>query len=192
MKHVPHIKSRSSMWRISWALAIVAVWSHQIGPDYGLRSKSGKDELRRFYAYARQQYPLAQELYGILDCWPVHFLSSVCATTLAHGITLVALPTYASWRNPIEKLWRWLKRSILHIHLWADDWQGLKEAVIAFPDRFHAPHLALLRYIVYRFDFSTINIVSLFAGSDCEYQAIRHNTSQPGRLRSKTRVCGLW
>lgn len=115
--------------------------------DYWLRSKIGEGELCRFYTYLRQQYPFAQEIYVIQDCWPVHFLPSVCAAAVAQGITLVALPTYASWRNPIEKLWRWLKQSVLHMHPWADQWLRLKQAVLLFLDRFRAPNLALLRYV---------------------------------------------
>lgn len=140
-------KARLTAGHNTVARVVGAVNAHTGQCDYWLRSKIGEGELCRFYAYVRQQYPLAQEIYVIQDCWPVHFLSSVCAAALAHGITLVALPTYASWRNPIEKLWRWLKQSILHMHPWAGDWLRLKQAVIAFLDRFHAPNLALLRYI---------------------------------------------
>ena len=36
-------------------------------------------------------------------------------------LQLVPLPTYASWCNPIEKLWRRLKAEVLHLHRLADD-----------------------------------------------------------------------
>jgi DDE superfamily endonuclease len=140
-------KARLTAGHNTVARVVAAVNAHTGQCDYWLRSKIGEGELCRFYAYLRQQYPLAHEIYVIQDCWPVHFLSRVCAAALAQGITLVALPTYASWRNPIEKLWRWLKQSILHMHPWADDWLRLKHAVHHFLDRFHAPNLALLRYI---------------------------------------------
>lgn len=126
---------------------VAAVNAHTGQCDYWLRSKIGEGELCRFYAFLRQPYPLAQEIYVIQDCWPVHFLPSVCSTALAQGITLVPLPTYSSWRNPIAKLWRWLKQSILHLHPWADQWLRLKLAVRHFLDRFHPPNLALLRYM---------------------------------------------
>ena len=35
-------------------------------------------------------------------------------------IQLVPLPTYASWCNPIEKLWRQLRQELLHLHRFAD------------------------------------------------------------------------
>ena len=115
--------------------------------DYWLRSKIGEHELRRFYAYVRQRYPQAEEIYVIQDCWPVHFLPRVCASANQQGITLVALPTYSSWRNPIEKVWRWLKQTVIHMHPWADQWLRLKQEVCAFLDRFQLPSASLLHYI---------------------------------------------
>ena len=80
-----------------------------------------------------------ERLYVILDNWPVHYhpdvlvalepqeaswprrLSASWPTAptaqararwgdLQLPIQLVSLPTYASWENPIEKLWRWAKQ----------------------------------------------------------------------------------
>jgi hypothetical protein len=84
--------------------------------------------------------PEAQELYVIQDCWPVYFLPEVCQTTISLGLTLVALPTYSSWRNPIQKVWRLLKQEVLHMHVWANDWLRLTAQVPAFLDRFSVPH----------------------------------------------------
>jgi hypothetical protein len=44
-------------------------------------------------------------------------------------IQIVPLPTYASWLNPIERLWRWLKQEVLHLHPYAADWKKLKQGV---------------------------------------------------------------
>lgn len=112
---------------------------------YRLRSHVGVHELQRFYHTLRQAYPDA-ELYVIQDCWPVHFLPQVCHTAITLGISLVPLPTYASWRNPIEKVWRLLKQAVLHMHPWADDWPRLKAEVAAFLNRFACPNPTLLRY----------------------------------------------
>jgi transposase len=114
---------------------------------YLLRSKVGVQALKLFYAQLRHLYPHAVEIYVIQDCWPVHFLSEVCSSAAQHGITLVPLPTYSSWRNPIEKVWRWLKQTVIHMHPWADDWQRLKSEVAHFLDRFSSPNAALLRYV---------------------------------------------
>jgi len=114
---------------------------------YLLRSKVGVKELSQFYVQLRQIYPHAQEIYVVQDCWPVHFLPEVCWKAAQQGITLVPLPTYSSWRNPIEKVWRWLKQTVIHMHRWADDWQRLKSEVARFLDRFALPNSALLHYL---------------------------------------------
>jgi hypothetical protein len=62
-------------------------------------------------------------------------------------IQLVPLPTYASWTNPIEKLWRWLKQDILHLHRLADHLEDLRTLVRAFLDQFQDGSTDLLRYV---------------------------------------------
>ena len=85
-----------------------------------------------FYQQLRQAYPLAQTIYVVLDNWPVHYHPDVLAAlqpqqtpfplktpaswshvkpkarykTLNLPIQLIPLPTYASWLNPIEGLWK--------------------------------------------------------------------------------------
>ena len=51
-------------------------------------------------------------------------------------IQLVPLPTYASWLNPIEKLWRWLRQDLGHRHPWADDLPALRAAIARFLTQF--------------------------------------------------------
>ena len=62
-------------------------------------------------------------------------------------IRILQLPTYASWANPIEKLWRWVRQSILHLHRLSDDWQTLKERVIGFMQSFEQGSSELLQYV---------------------------------------------
>ncbi len=114
---------------------------------YLLRSQAGVHELQLFYQALRQAYPNAQEVYVIQDCWPVHFLPEVCHPAIDLGITLVPLPTYSSWRNPIEKVWRFLKQAVLHMHQHAADWPRLKAEVAAFLNHFACPNTTLLRYV---------------------------------------------
>jgi hypothetical protein len=141
--------------------------------------KVGIKELVAFYEQLRAAYPDAERLYVIQDNWPVHFHPDVLValepqTTpwppkrppswsddpspaavrrwgrLHLPIQLVFLPTYASWLNPIEKLWRWLRQDVLHLHRLADDLVTLREAVATFLDRFAQPGdltAALLRYV---------------------------------------------
>jgi hypothetical protein len=62
-------------------------------------------------------------------------------------IRILQLPTYASWANPIEKLWRWVRQSILHLHRLSDDWQTLKQRVMDFIQSFRKGSNELLRYV---------------------------------------------
>jgi len=62
-------------------------------------------------------------------------------------IQLVLLPTYASWCNPIEKLWRKLKQAVLHLHRRASDLKALRLLVTEFLQQFAAGSSELLRYV---------------------------------------------
>jgi hypothetical protein len=62
-------------------------------------------------------------------------------------IQLVPLPTYASWCNPIEKLWRKLRQDHLHLHPWADDLPTLRQQVRDFLAQFAHGSDSLLRYV---------------------------------------------
>lgn len=62
-------------------------------------------------------------------------------------IQILQLPTYASWANPIEKLWRWVRQSVIHLHRLSDDWQTLKEQVMDFILSFRKGSHELLRYV---------------------------------------------
>jgi hypothetical protein len=127
---------------------IGAVMNHFTGQVYTLlRSSFGADHLIHFYRDIRQLYPEVSEIYVIQDCWPVHLLPQVCQAACGLGISILPLPTYSSWRNPIEKLWRWLRQSVLHMHPWADDWPRLKLEVSRFLDRFSQPSPTLLHYV---------------------------------------------
>jgi transposase len=62
-------------------------------------------------------------------------------------IKILQLPTYASWANPIEKLWRWVRQSVLHLHRLSDDWSGLKRRIRDFILSFRKGSNELLRYV---------------------------------------------
>lgn len=78
-------------------------------------------------------------------CWPPEPISK--ARRLNLPIQLVALPTYASWCNPIEKRWRWLKQEVIHLHGYAERWKELQGLVGSFLDQFAQRSDALLRYV---------------------------------------------
>lgn len=62
-------------------------------------------------------------------------------------IQLVPLPTYASWTNPIEKLWRKMRQEKLHMHALADDVVALRSCIDNFLDQYADGSEELLRYV---------------------------------------------
>jgi hypothetical protein len=140
---------------------------------YRQHSKIDLSQMSAFYAALRAEYPEAEEIYVALDNWPIHFHPDVLARLQPQAfwpqapkmppkwptepgpkaiyddlsIRLLPLPTYASWLNPIEKLWRWLKQDVLHLHPFCDSWPALKRAVASFLDQFRLGSLDLLRYV---------------------------------------------
>jgi len=139
---------------------------------YRQRSATTIACLTGFWYELAAAYPNAQTIYVVVDNWPVHFHPDVLAPLLpqhlpwpptlppnwptvpsptatldALPIQLLCLPTYASWLNPIEKLWRWLYQDCLHLHRLADDWALLRTSVNTFLDQFAHGSDALLRYV---------------------------------------------
>jgi transposase len=135
------------------------------------RTKIGVTALIRFYRDLVAAYP-GRRIYLVQDNWPVHYHPDVLAALepqrapfplprprswpsepgpkakdLNLPIQIVPLPTYSPWLNPIEKLWRWLKQDVLHLHPLADDLDLLRSLVLDFLDRFSDPSLDLLRRV---------------------------------------------
>ena len=139
-------------------------------------SKVSMATLVAFYQQLREAYPRAERFYVVLDNWPVHFHPDVLvamepqttrwafprpgswpatpsprAVRRVGGvrlpIQLLPLPTYASWCNPIEKLWRKMRQELTHLHRWADDLAGLQTALEQFFARFARGSDELLQYV---------------------------------------------
>lgn len=154
------------------AFRVVAAMNGLTGQvTYRQRAHTDTRCLSGFWYDLRKAYPDAEIIYVVLDNWPVHFHPDVLAplqeqqwpwppklpghwpqepsAKAIHDtlpIQLVCLPTYASWLNPIEKLWRWLKQDILHLHRLSSDWQQLKQQLAQFLDKFLLGSSDLLRY----------------------------------------------
>jgi len=128
--------------------------------------------LSTFYAQIAAAYPQVDTIFVVQDNWPVHVhpdvlarLQTQCAPFWPHvpdnwpaqpshravhdtlPIQLCFLPTYSPWLNPIEKLWRWLRQQVLHLHRLSDDWERLKQRVLDFLAQFAFGSLSLLRYV---------------------------------------------
>lgn len=153
-------------WRIAAALN---VWTGQV--VYEQARYMDVAHLTRFYQKLVQAYP-HMEIWLVEDNWSVHYHEDLLAALQPQAfpwgmhrpanwkpkarqridrlnlpIHLLFLPTYASWTNPIEKLWRLLKQEVLHLHRYEDDWPGLKQRVWLFFDQFAQGSQELLRYV---------------------------------------------
>jgi transposase len=102
--------------------------------------------LVRFLQALRAAYP-TQTLFLAWDNWPVHKHHRVLAAAEQLEVTLLWLPTYAPWTNPIEKLWRWLKQTLVHHHHYADRPDVLQQQVATFLDQFDCGSEDLLHYV---------------------------------------------
>lgn len=135
------------------------------------RSEFSVGGLVLFYQQVCQAYPHAKTIYMVQDNWTLHYHPDVLAAlqpqrfpwriyrpaswgsqpspkakSLDLPIQLLPLPTYASWCNPTEKVWRLLHQELLHQHRFGDDWDGLREAVRDFLRRLRERADELLRY----------------------------------------------
>lgn len=130
-------------WRLAGALDAVSgqvVWL--------ARSTLRLAGLKAFLRLVRERYPdRTQRLVLVWDNWPVHHHPEVVAEAEWLGIELLWLPTYAPWLNPIEKLWRRLKQTLLHHHRLAEHWEEMKAQVAAFLNQYRAGSAELLRYV---------------------------------------------
>lgn len=156
---------------------VVATLEHGTGQVvYRRASKITIATLVQFFQDLRAAYPHAERIYVVMDNWPVHIHPDVLAalekqetrhlrplppswsTTpsakavkrwgqLQLPIQLVPLPTYASWCNPIEKLWRKLRQELTHLHRWATDLPQLRAEIDRFLTQFATGSTDLLQYV---------------------------------------------
>jgi transposase len=135
------------------------------------QAKIGVPAIIRFFRDLVAAYP-GRRIFLVLDNWPVHYHPDVLAALerqtspfpffcppswpnqpspkakrLNLPIQLVPLPTYSPWLNPIEKLWRWLKQDVLHLHRLADDLPALRDLVLEFLYTFEYGSRELLKYV---------------------------------------------
>lgn len=139
---------------------------------YLQRTHISTSVLSAFYAQIASAYPQADTIFVVQDNWPVHVHPHVLARLQvqrspfwphvpdnwpsqprrhavhdALPIQLCFLPTYSPWLNPIEKLWRWLRQQVLHLHRLCNDWERLKLQVSDFIAQFDRGSFSLLRYV---------------------------------------------
>jgi transposase len=117
------------------------------------RGLSSTPQLARAYA--------AADLIDVIqDNWHIHPHPDVRAALKGYPwLQLVWLPTYAPWRNPIEKLWRWVRQDVLKMHRWVEDWLLVKQRVRKFLDQFAHGSPDLLRYVGLRGDGKLATVI---------------------------------
>lgn len=108
--------------------------------------KFGVDKMNALYHLIRDHYH-QPDLFVVQDnCRMLHDHPDVLQTAQELRVTPVFLPTYASWLNPIEKLWRWLRQDCLYNHTLAHDLSALRGSVSTFLDQFAHGSDELLHY----------------------------------------------
>jgi hypothetical protein len=137
-----------------------------------LRQRITVAALCGFYQGLVAAYPATERLYVVVDNWPVHYHPDLLSHLIEQPyaaefirpatwptqptrpvpveklpVVLVPLPTYASWLNPIEKLWGYSRQTVTHLHRLADDLAGLKQQLGAFFDQFAQGSPALLHRV---------------------------------------------
>jgi transposase len=148
---------------------IIAALNAQTGQvTFWHGAKVGVAQVAAFMEQLVQTYPGAETLYVVLDNNPMHYHPTVLSRLKPQHISLehvlppswptqvtpgslpiefLPLPTYASWLNPIEKLWRFLKQRVLHLHRYADRPLALQARVNAFLEQFAHGSDELLHYV---------------------------------------------
>jgi hypothetical protein len=136
----------------------------------------GLATLAPFFPDRRAAYPEAERIDVILDNWPVHVHPDVLVALEPHTtrwafsrpgngpatpsvravrragdvrrpIQLMPLPTDASWCNPIEQLWRWMRQEVTRVHRWATDRDQVRSHLDAFFASFATGSPKLLQYV---------------------------------------------
>lgn len=113
---------------------------------YRQGDKFGTEAMIDLYHMSRLVYP-RQQLFVAQDNCPFHKHPKVMAAVRKLDIIPVFFPTYASWMNPIEKLWRWLRADVLNGHRSAHSLPKLRQLVADFLDTFSYGSQPLLRYV---------------------------------------------
>ena len=138
--YVSHSATENKMTRIG---AVMDGLTGQVA--YIQANKFGKMARAQLYRKVRQIWS-QPKLFVIQDNCSFHYSHNVVKTAEQLDIIPIYIPTYASWLNPIEKLWRWLKADVLRGHEFAHDYHKLREVVAEFLDQFSQDSDALLRY----------------------------------------------
>lgn len=136
-------KSNNGLWRVIGALN---AWTGKV--TYLDSYIVGRAKVIEMYDRIARTYHRAKQIYVVQDNWSIHTHPDVLTALEDYPrIEPIWLPTYAPWLNPIEKLWRWLKETILKMHRLANNWPALHQRVDDFLEQFARASRKLLRYV---------------------------------------------
>jgi putative transposase len=108
----------------------------------------GRKQVIQMYQQIHNRYRAYKHIFVAQDNWSIHQHPDVVAALKGFPkIEPVWLPTYSPWLNPIEKLWRWLRVTVLKMHRLAEDWNELLSRVYAFLNQFAKGSQDLLHYV---------------------------------------------
>lgn len=136
-------RSKETNWRLMGALDALTGQVHYLDNDI-----VGRKQVIQLFRQLDQAYPQAHRVSLVLDNWSIHSHPDVLAALeQMPRLSLVWLPTYAPWLNPIEKLWRKLRQEVLYLHRQAADWAALQARVHGFLDQYAHGSDELLGYV---------------------------------------------
>lgn len=93
-------------------------------------------------------YPDAETIYLVWDNWPNHDSKEVRkALDRQPRVQVLWLPTYSPWLNAIEKLWKWLRQTVVHAHPWCDDFRQFRQNLMAPLQNLAFGSQDILRYV---------------------------------------------
>ena len=94
---------------------------------YRLRSSFSVQEMSRFYQLVSRSLPEAETIFLVMDNWPNHHHQiSWQGIEADRRIRVLWLPTYAPWLNPAEKIWKWVRQRLTHMHPFSNDMRTLR------------------------------------------------------------------
>jgi hypothetical protein len=100
-----------------------------------------------FYRLLSQSNPRATSIFLVMDNWPVHAHPKAWrAITDDARMQVLWLPTYAPWLNPAEKVWKYTRQRLTHMHPYAEDLATLKNRIDQTLEAAAADPAAMLRY----------------------------------------------
>ena len=92
-----------------------------------LRSSFPVREMSLFYRFISHSLPEAETIFLVMDNWPNHHHPvSWRGIEADPRIRVLWLPTYAPWLNPTEKIWKWVRQKLTHMHPFSNDMGTLR------------------------------------------------------------------